>query len=136
MREWMRSLLTTPVKEYPQFEAALSLLAALPPKEAGQLLQKRIVTLQEQAESTRATLTVAQHHGLPALFSVETAYHLKLIEAEIEFVHELVAQIAHDGCGWLPQWKRFHKERAAPHAPDLSDPAKPPHRKSGSKTGS
>lgn len=138
MREWMRSLLKTPVKEYPQFEAALSLLGALPPKEASQLLQKRITALQEQAENTRATITVAQHHGLPALFSVETSYHLKMIEAEIEFVHELVAQIAHDGCGWLPQWKRFHKERPAPDTSDLSAsaPAKPPHRKPGSTTGS
>lgn len=115
MRDWMRQLLKTPVKEYPQFEAALSLLPSLPMKEVVLLLQKRVTALMEEAETTRATLTVAKHHSLPPLFTVETSYRLKLIEAEIEFVNELVAQIAYDGCGWLQPWKRFHKERPAPN---------------------
>src|SRR5579871_393550 len=40
--EWMRELVSSPVKEYPQFEAALSLLPALPPEEVIQLLQIRV----------------------------------------------------------------------------------------------
>ncbi len=41
MRVWMRDLIGTPVKEYPQFEAALSLLPAVPPDEAVALLEAR-----------------------------------------------------------------------------------------------
>ncbi|HSJ01013.1 MAG: PadR family transcriptional regulator [Verrucomicrobium sp.] len=113
-REWMRQLLKTPVKEYPQFEAALSLLGALPPDEVTRLLQHRAEALMHEAEKTRATLTVAAGHHLPALFTVETTYHLKMIEAEVEFVEELIAQIARDGCGWDQHWQQFHHDRLPP----------------------
>ena len=39
MRSWMRELLSTPSKEYPQFEAGLSLLPALPPHEVTDVLE-------------------------------------------------------------------------------------------------
>ena len=32
LRHWMRAILSTPIKEFPQFEAGLSLLPALPPQ--------------------------------------------------------------------------------------------------------
>src|SRR5260370_41596423 len=40
LRDWMRELLRDPAKEYPQFEAGLCLLPALPPHEAGSLLRQ------------------------------------------------------------------------------------------------
>ena len=54
MRSWLRELLGTPVKEYPQFEAALSLLPAVPPAEAVALLEARSRRLGETAEEMRA----------------------------------------------------------------------------------
>src|SRR5215467_8355685 len=39
MRSWMREILSTPGKEYPQFEAGLSLLPALPPEEVTDVLE-------------------------------------------------------------------------------------------------
>ena len=59
MREWMHSLLGTPVKEYPQFEAALSLLPAVPPEEAVALLEARGVRLGEMCEVLRAAIDEA-----------------------------------------------------------------------------
>ena len=41
MRTWLRDLIEIPVKEYPKFEAALSLLPAVPPAEAVALLEAR-----------------------------------------------------------------------------------------------
>jgi hypothetical protein len=42
MREWMREILRTPVKEFPQFEAGLSLLPALPPEEASGIFEPKL----------------------------------------------------------------------------------------------
>jgi DNA-binding PadR family transcriptional regulator len=113
-RAWMRELLRAPVKEYPQFEAALALLAGLPREEVAALLRERITALRTAAAQTRTTLAETQSQGLPLLFLVETAYHLKMTEAEIEFVEELVGQIVRDGCGWAGSWQRFHEERQSP----------------------
>src|SRR5215469_9022186 len=45
--DWMRELVSSPVKEYPVFEAALSLLPVLPPEEVIELLQIRLSLLQK-----------------------------------------------------------------------------------------
>jgi DNA-binding PadR family transcriptional regulator len=56
MREWMREILRTPVKEFPQFEAGLSLLPALPPEEAAELLDARTDLLNKEIEKVHAAL--------------------------------------------------------------------------------
>src|ERR1700739_413353 len=47
LTDWMRELVSSPVKEYPQFEAALSLLPALPPEEVSALLEIRLGLLEK-----------------------------------------------------------------------------------------
>src|SRR5208282_1464628 len=47
MIDWMRELVSSPAKEFPQFEAALSLLPALPPEEVIDLLGIRIGLLEK-----------------------------------------------------------------------------------------
>src|ERR1700744_2978579 len=42
LHDWMADLIGEPVKEYPQFEAALCLLPILPPDEALALLRRRL----------------------------------------------------------------------------------------------
>jgi DNA-binding PadR family transcriptional regulator len=54
---WMTDLIAEPVKEYPQFEAALCLLPVLPPEEALALLRRRL---------TRIEASRAQVPALPA----------------------------------------------------------------------
>ena len=89
MREWMRELLGTPVKEYPQFEAALSLLPAVPPEEAVALLEARVGRLSVMCEELRAAIEVAVKH-VEALFLVENEYRLALLEAERHFIEGLI----------------------------------------------
>src|SRR5919112_4677927 len=48
MRDWLRELVEEPQHEYPQFVAALSLIAALPPGEVVELLSRRLGRLAEQ----------------------------------------------------------------------------------------
>jgi DNA-binding PadR family transcriptional regulator len=111
MRDWMRELLSTPVKEYPQFEAALSLLAALPPEEATDVLETRAEFLKKDLEKIKADLQQAKAMELPSLFSIETEYRLALLETELGYVEKLITRIRKDGCGFLKQWKQWHSEK-------------------------
>ena len=63
MSSWLRSLVSEPVKEYPQFEAALSLLPALPPKEAQALLTQRLGRLDDRERKLLGELTEAADIG-------------------------------------------------------------------------
>jgi DNA-binding PadR family transcriptional regulator len=120
MRSWMRDLLGTPVKEYPQFEAALSLIAAVPPAEATELLEGRARRLGESAEEMRTVLEVVTKVVEP-LFLVEAEYRLALVEAERQFVEALVRRIKDDEA-YVRIWKEFHSGagRGAPAAGESS----------------
>jgi DNA-binding PadR family transcriptional regulator len=106
MRAWMRELLGTPAKEYPQFEAALSLLPAVPPDEAVALLEARVRRLGETAEELRAAVELASKF-VESLFMVEIEYRLALIEAERQFIEGLVRRIKEDA-DYVRTWKGLH----------------------------
>jgi DNA-binding PadR family transcriptional regulator len=110
MREWMHSLLGTPVKEYPQFEAALSLLPAVPPGEAVALLEARLSRLAVMCEELRSAIEVAVKR-VEALFLVENEYRLSLLEAERLFIEELVRRIQEDA-DYGRTWRAFHADPA------------------------
>jgi DNA-binding PadR family transcriptional regulator len=112
MRGWMRELLSTPIKEYPQFEAGLSLLPALAPEEVTDVLQTRLAFLKKDIEQVKAELLQAEAMELPALFSIESEYRLAGLQTELAFVGTLITRIRKDGCGFLKQWKQWHAEKA------------------------
>ena len=111
MRNWMREILSTPMKEYPQFEAGLSLLPALPPEEVIDVLETRMELLKKDIEQIEAGLREAKAADLPALFSIESEFRLAGLETERDFVSSLMARIRKDGCGFLKQWKQWHAEK-------------------------
>jgi DNA-binding PadR family transcriptional regulator len=111
MRDWMREILSTPVKEFPQFEAGLSLLPALPPEEACDVLETRVQFLKKDVEHLKGQLQQAKVMSLPSLFSIETEYRLGGLETELSFVEKLIERIQKDGCGFLKEWKQWHSER-------------------------
>ena len=113
MRDWLREILSSPVKEFPQFEAGLSLLPALPPEEAVDVLETRVEFLKKDVEQLKAGLQQAKGMGLPPLFSVETEYRLGGLETELQFVRNLIERIRKDGCGFLKEWKQWHAEKTA-----------------------
>jgi len=105
MRDWMREILSTPVKEYPQFEAGLPLLPALPFAEATELLVERVDRVGERMKCLRTTLDTLMKQGLDPLFLVEAEYHYALLEAEREFVTKLVRQLRDEKWAFVKVWK-------------------------------
>jgi DNA-binding PadR family transcriptional regulator len=108
MSSWLRALLAEPVKEYPQFEAALSLLPALPPKDVQLLLAERLGRLEEQERQMQADLTDAAATDMPALFLVENEYALALVRAEGAYVKGLVRGIETGELSGVEQWQQWH----------------------------
>ena len=69
--DWLSELLGTPEKEYPGFEAGLSLMPVLPPDDVVRLLENRTMRLRLELEAMRATHDLAAREGLPRLFTIE-----------------------------------------------------------------
>jgi DNA-binding PadR family transcriptional regulator len=90
---WLRSLLRTPAKEYPQFAAGLSFLGHLPPDEVKRLLAERLQKIHAQLEEMRASLKEASASGVDRLFLIETEYTLAMMEAERSWVESVIREI-------------------------------------------
>jgi DNA-binding PadR family transcriptional regulator len=129
MHDWLTDLMSTPVKEYPAFEAALSFLPALPPADVVELLRERAERLEFQIAQARAGRELVEKQGLPRLFWVEDEFRTALCETELEFVRRLVRDIesgALDGLAW---WRVVHEDAGEPVAlPPFTNDAGPDER--------
>lgn len=110
LHSWMRELLGTPVKEYPQFEAALSLMPILPPDEVVELLLARVEHLDADVASLRAGIEAASEQGVARLFTIENEYAIAMREAERAWVNKLLGLIRQSP-SFSKQWRAMHAER-------------------------
>ena len=112
LHAWMTDLIAEPVKEYPQFEAALCLLPVLPPDEALALLRKRLIRVEGKAAELQSRLAEFAAQKFPALFLIENEYRLALLKAEERFVADVISRIE-KGWGPLELWRGIHEDREA-----------------------
>jgi DNA-binding PadR family transcriptional regulator len=113
MVDWLSELLSTPAKEFPLFEAALSLMPTLPVDEVVSLLERRLAQLRQQQELGQALMRQAREMGFPRLFAIEHEYELALQATEIEFVERLVAELRDGSFGGVGAWRRLDELRSA-----------------------
>jgi DNA-binding PadR family transcriptional regulator len=122
LHDWLTDLLSTPVKDYPSFQAALSFLPALPPEDVVTLLTERAHHLESELARAGATRELVQKAGLPRLFWVEAEFGVRLREAELSYARELISAIksgALDGIDW---WRELHaRADVVPPHPTLRD---------------
>ncbi|MQA11415.1 MAG: PadR family transcriptional regulator [Pseudonocardiaceae bacterium] len=102
--DWLGELLRTPAKEYPQFEAGLSLLPGLSPETVVTLLEERAALLREAVATTRARLDEV-HSDVPRLFLIEVDYEIWQQESELAFVEKLIADIKNDTLDGMHLWR-------------------------------
>jgi DNA-binding PadR family transcriptional regulator len=106
--DWLSDLVARPTKEYLQFEAALSLLGALPPDEALALLVERRDRLQLELRREEGARQHALDIGLPRLFVVEGEYVEALLRAELDFVDRLVKDIQTGALEGIDEWRAWY----------------------------
>jgi DNA-binding PadR family transcriptional regulator len=112
VEDWMADLIAVPVKEYPQFEAALSELPVLQPGRALELLKDRIAALEQAIADSRAEL--AGLTGVPRLFLLEAEYHVAMREAELAWVRGLAAEFEDRTFPGLDGWQHVHDHHEWP----------------------
>ncbi|HEV7655996.1 MAG TPA: PadR family transcriptional regulator [Mycobacteriales bacterium] len=111
--DWLGELIGTPAKEYPAFEAGLSMIGGLPPDAAVSLLQQRAAQLRSQQQAAREMQRYAADLGVPHLFLIEADYRHSQIQAEIEFVEKLAASIADSSLDGVAYWREAQRRYAA-----------------------
>jgi DNA-binding PadR family transcriptional regulator len=124
--DWLTELLGTPTKEYPQYQAGLSLIGHLEPEEAATLLAHRAHSLEIELARIESTINVIAAEGIPRLFLVEVELERALRQAELEFTRKLHADITSGSIDGYDDWLAFHG-RSAPDAPTSRD-ERIPHR--------
>lgn len=116
--DWLSDLLAIPVKEYTQFEAALSLLPGLPPDEVLRLLLTRRSRLETEIVATDAVLDDLARQKFPYLFVIELDYLQEIRRAELAFVDRLVAGIRDGSLEGVDVWRRVHETGELPTEQD------------------
>jgi DNA-binding PadR family transcriptional regulator len=121
LEDWMSELLAEPVKEYPQFEAALSLLPVLHPDKVAELLRTRIHLLENEIGEVQVLSDYAAKAGLPRLLLIEGEYHLALRETELRWVRQLADELEAGTLEGQAEWRQVFETGEPPDwALDLS----------------
>jgi DNA-binding PadR family transcriptional regulator len=124
MDDWLSELLSVPIKEFPQYEAALSFLPGVPPDEAVTLLRRRCEAIEVRLDQMQASEDIATKRGLPRLFSIEGEYEMALLRTELDFTRSLIADIESGSLSGLDEWRSWHDRGFVPSGGDA--PAPPP----------
>ncbi|MEU5905217.1 PadR family transcriptional regulator [Micromonospora sp. NPDC047527] len=111
--DWARELVSTPVPEHPRFRAGLSVLAALHPDEATDLLRQRLDLLEGAIRQDRDTLD-AHLRDIPRLFLVESEYDLAMRAAEAAWLRALLGELTSGTYPGLDTWRAFHETGEMP----------------------
>jgi DNA-binding PadR family transcriptional regulator len=117
---WLRKLVTKPEYEYPRFVTALSLLGALYPDDAVDLLRRRLDRLRMIRSETSDRIEAALATGLHPLFQIEEDYRIALLDSEIHFVERLIGRIADPETGWVTAWAAAHAGNIYPKGKEVS----------------
>lgn len=112
LRDWMRELVAVVEPETNRFEAALSVLAVLPPDEAIALLETRLAAV-DAANAAHRTM-LAELTELPRVFLIESEYALAIREAEATWIRSLLGEIAAGTLSGVDDWRAYHETGQLP----------------------
>ncbi|WP_419993558.1 helix-turn-helix transcriptional regulator [Streptomyces boninensis] len=113
LHEWLAELVGEPVKEYPVFGAALSLMGVLGPDEVVELLTTRAEHLEVRAAGGRG-VAEGLAEKLPRLFIVEAEYQAHMMAAEAAWVRGLAKEIASGSLDGVEEWRQLRDTGEVP----------------------
>ena len=104
-RDWLREMLATPAREFPEFPAALSLIPLLAPEDAMQQLALRAIRIEAGRARTQAMLAATMRF-LPRLFLLESEYEETVRRAELAWVRALIDDLRAGRLPWSEKQMR------------------------------
>jgi DNA-binding PadR family transcriptional regulator len=104
MVDWMHKILSTPTPEFPEFPAALSVLAVIPAKDARQQLERRVAAL--EPELKRLDGILAEMKVLPRIFLLEMELLRANCATELKWVRSVVEDLRSGKLTWNEKWLR------------------------------
>lgn len=114
VHDWLTDLLSTPVKDYTSFEAALSFLPALPPDDVVDLLRERAQRLEFELAGEQGSRELVEKKHFPRLFWVEGEFRTVLREAELNYVRQLIREIERGTLEGMDWWREVHASPGGP----------------------
>jgi DNA-binding PadR family transcriptional regulator len=114
---WMRAVLSTPARDFPDFPAALSLVAGVRPEEVRSLLETRIGALEERLGELEKPFP-----NLPRLFLLEDEYMAAVLRAEIAWLRSVISDLRSGRLAWSEQWLRQIAKKLASQGGDAAQP--------------
>ncbi|MEU6430214.1 PadR family transcriptional regulator [Microbispora sp. NPDC046973] len=99
LKQWMRTMLSTPAREFPEFPAALAFLSVVTPEEALTALRQRIAALEARLSALDAEMADSLSF-VARLFLVESEYQRAQVATELEFVRGLADDLSEGRLTW------------------------------------
>jgi DNA-binding PadR family transcriptional regulator len=97
---WLREMLATPAREYPEFPAAVSFMAMLKPDVALPQLKQRAATLAAEIDEVKARQRLAEEIHLPRVVLLESEYIVAMRETELNWVRSIIEDLRSGRLDW------------------------------------
>ncbi len=102
LERWMREVLSSPAREFPEFPAAIAFLPLLTPRDVRDELEQRLARLREDL----ARLEQGLAEPVPRLFLLEDEYRRAVTAAQLAWVESLVEDLRAGRVAWDERWLR------------------------------
>ncbi len=103
LERWMRQVLSSPAREFPEFPAAIAFLPLLTPRDVRHELEQRLGRLREELARLEQGLAEAP---VPRLFLLGDEYRRAVTAAELAWVESLVEDLLAGRIAWDERWLR------------------------------
>lgn len=97
---WLREMLATPAREFPEFPAAVSFMALLKPEAALAQLESRATALEAEIADLASRQRQAEEIRLPRVVLLESEYVVAMRRTELDWVRSIVEELRSGRLDW------------------------------------
>jgi DNA-binding PadR family transcriptional regulator len=116
LRVWLREMIASVEGEFPNFPAAVSMLALLTPEDAQASFKVRAEAIKGALKQLEEDIQAAG--DVPRLFLLEDVYRTTVLEAELRWLLATISEMESGSLHWTEEWIR---SISAQHKPPPQD---------------
>jgi DNA-binding PadR family transcriptional regulator len=111
---WLREMLASPTREFPEFPVAIAHLPLLAPDDALRQLERRAEALTAEVDRIEDGISRGEAAALPRLFLLEVEHALAARQAELAWVRSLVDDLRTGRLTWSAEWLEPYRGQPKP----------------------